>query len=63
MLKLVLYFISLPLVIWSMESVNINQMFKKNRPYQARVLYVILVFSLTYLFASCLYDFCDVINF
>ena len=47
--KFFLYVIVTILVIWSMESVNINQIFKKNRLYQARVFYFFLGISLIYL--------------
>lgn len=43
-------------VIWSLESVNINQLFKKNRFYQARVFYFLLAASLTYLATNFFWD-------
>ena len=49
MYNLLLYLIVLLIVIWAMDSININFIFKKNRIYQARVFYIIIVFSLTYL--------------
>ena len=49
MYNFLLYLIVLVIVIWAMEGININNIFKKNRIYQARVFYIILVFSLTYL--------------
>ena len=44
-------------VIWSLESVNINQLFKKNRFYQARVFYIMIIFSITYLVSNFIIDF------
>ena len=35
--KLILYILDSILVIWSLESININSIFKKNRYYQARI--------------------------
>ena len=47
-------------VIWAMEGLNINGIFKKNREYQAKVFYIVLVFSLTYLSANFIIDFLTV---
>ena len=49
MYNFLLYLIVLIIVIWAVEGLNINHLFKKNRIYQARVLYIIIIFSLTYL--------------
>lgn len=43
-------------VIWSLEAVNINQIFKKNRFYQARVFYFLLAASITYLATNFFWD-------
>ena len=56
MSKFFLYIVVTILVIWSMESVNINQIFKKNRLYQARVFYFFLGISLIYLVTNFLLD-------
>ncbi len=56
MAKFFLYIVVTILVIWSMESVNINQIFKKNRLYQARVFYFFLGISLIYLVTNFLLD-------
>ena len=57
MYNLLLYSIVLVLVIWTMDGVNINYIFKKNRIYQARVFYIMLTFSITYLVTNFLIDF------
>ena len=57
MYNLLLYSIVLVIVIWAMEGVNINTIFKKNRMYQARVMYIIIVLSLTYLSSNFILDF------
>lgn len=57
MIKLIIYLIVIPLVIYAMDSININSIFKKNKMYQSRVFYILLVFSLSYLVANFLYDF------
>lgn len=57
MYNLLLYSIVLVIVIWAMEGVNINTIFKKNRIYQARVMYILIVLSLTYLSSNFILDF------
>ena len=57
MIKFVIYLIVMPLVIYVMDSVNISVIFKKNKIYQARIFYIFLVFSLSYLVVNFLYDF------
>ena len=54
--KFLLYIPVTFLVIWSMESVNINQIFKKNRVYQARLFYFFLGISLIYLVTNFIMD-------
>lgn len=60
MLKLMVYILSSILVIWSMDAVNINSIFKKNKVVQARVFYIILALVIIYLFANLLYDFVNI---
>ena len=55
--KFFLYIVVTILVIWSMDSLNINGIFKKNKVVQARVFYLVLIFIFTYLLGSFLYDF------
>ena len=47
MLKITLYLITLIISIWSLESINIQGIFKKNRYYQARVLYIMISMALS----------------
>lgn len=54
--KLLLYALVTILVIWAMDSVNINQIFKKNHVLQARVFYFLLGISLIYLVTNFLMD-------
>lgn len=63
MSKLILYILVMPFIIWAMDAVNINQIFKKNRYYQARIIYMALIFGLSYLVVSFLNDFVGVIKF
>ncbi len=61
--KFLLYIISTILVVWSMESLNINQFFKKNKIIQARVFYFLLGLSLIYLVTNFFMDLYTSINF
>lgn len=62
MAKLVLYVMIIPVVVYSLDSVNINGIFKKGRSnyYQARIMYVFLVMSITYLVVNFINDFLGV---
>lgn len=54
--KLLLYVFVTIIVIWSMDAININQIFKKNRVMQARVFYFLLGISLIYLVTNFIMD-------
>ncbi len=54
--KFFLYIAVTIAVIWSMDSININQIFKKNRVIQARVFYFFLSVSLIYLVTNFIMD-------
>ena len=54
--KFILYIIVGFFVIWSMDSININQIFKKNKIYQARLFYFFITVALIYLVTNCIYD-------
>lgn len=55
--KTVLYFVVVPFTVWALESINIQNVFKKNRKYQATLLYLIIAISLSYLVVNFFYDF------
>lgn len=55
--KLILYILTVPLSIFALDSIKINGIFKVNRVFQARLLYLMVSMSLAYLFTSFLYDF------
>ena len=55
-IKYILYFIVTIIVIWSLDSININVIFKKNKIWQARVFYFLLALALIYLVTNCIYD-------
>ena len=54
--KLVLYIFVTIIVIWSMDAININQIFKKNRVMQAKTFYFLLGISLIYLVTNFIMD-------
>lgn len=56
-IKTILYIVVVPITIWALESLNINQFFKKNRYYQSRILYLIVSLGLSYLVVNFFYDF------
>ena len=62
MAKLILYILVIPIVVFSMDSLDINRFFKKGQSnyYQARVFYMLLVMVLSYLLVSFIYDFLGV---
>ncbi len=62
MLNIVLYLLVIPLCIWACDSIDFNRFFKKNKPYHARVFYILLIFSLAYLIVSFLCDFIGVMS-
>ena len=63
MLKLCIYILCSFIVVYTMDAVNINAIFKKNQVVKARIFYVILCFSLIYLLANFIYDFVTFKNF
>ena len=54
--KVILYVIVAVLVIWSLEALNINSIFKKNRVVQARIFYLLLAFAIVYPVTNFLWD-------
>ncbi len=54
--KFFIYIIVTILVIWCMDSININQIFKKNKVYQARLFYFFLALSMIYLVTNFFMD-------
>lgn len=54
--KFFLYCAVTILVIWAMDSININGIFKKNRILQARIFYFLLGISMIYLVTNFIWD-------
>ncbi len=55
--KFFLYVVTTPIVLYSLDAININGIFKKNKIFQARVFYLILALCLIFLLTSFIYDF------
>ena len=62
MYKLLLYTLVLIMVIWTMDGININHIFKQNKIFQARIFYIMIVFSVTYLVTNFIIDFSNCLN-
>ena len=60
MVRLCLYIFSLVVVMYAIDGVNINAIFKKNQVIKARLFYFIVILCLTYLLANFMYDFTTV---
>lgn len=56
-IKIVLYLIVFPFSLLALDSINIQNVFKKNRYYQSRILFMFLAMSLSYLVVNFFYDF------
>ncbi len=55
--KTILYIFTVPLAIWALDALNLEGKFKKNRYYQARLLYVMLALAISYLVVNFFFDF------
>jgi uncharacterized membrane protein YwzB len=61
--KLILYLVITPLVIWSLDSLNINVLFKKNKYMEAGVIYILIGIAISYLAVNFLYDFFELSSY
>ena len=57
MIRTILYCVIVPLSIWALDSINITNLFKKNRYYQSRLLYLMFALGLSYLTVNFFMDF------
>lgn len=55
-IKFLLYALITPFVILSLNSLNINQIFKKNKVFEARLFYLFIGLSLIYLVTNLIYE-------
>ena len=56
-IKIILYLITIPITLWTLLSLNIENFFKKGHINQIKVFYVLLLFSISYLVVNFFYDF------
>ena len=56
MVKSFLYVFFTFIAIYALDSINITNVFKKNRYYASRVLYMMISISLSYMVVNFLYD-------
>lgn len=61
--KFFLYIFSSIVVIYSIDSININQIFKKNKVIQARIFYFIISLCMIELLTSFLYNLFEATKF
>lgn len=61
-IKIILYAIFLPFIIFMMEGLDLNKIFKQNRVFQARMMYLLIAISMTYLTVNFFLDFANTIN-
>lgn len=56
-IKFYLYFLIVPLVIWTLLSLNLEKYFKSGHINQIKCFYLLITFALSYLIVNFLYDF------
>ena len=56
-IKTILYIIFVPFTLLALDSINIQNVFKKSKIFQAKMLYIILTMAISYLAVNFLYDF------
>ena len=55
--KAIVYVLVIPMVFYSMDSLNITMIFKKNSYVKARFLYLFIGLAISYLVVGFIYDF------
>lgn len=58
MFKMGLYAVMTLISMWVLESIRIDNVFKKGRELQIKALFIMLSFALSYLVTNFIYDFC-----
>lgn len=56
-IRFYLYFLIVPLTVWTLLSLNLEKYFKKGHVKQIKVFYILLTFAISYLVVNFLYDF------
>lgn len=60
--KILVYLIITPIVALALDSININNIFKKNKVFQAKIFYFLLAISLIYIISNFIFDLSIIIN-
>jgi len=55
--KAIVYIIIIPMIFYSLDSLNVNMIFKKNSEYKNKFLYIFISLALSYLVVGFIYDF------
>lgn len=58
--KLIVYLVVTILVIIGLDSISINNIFKKNKVFQARLFYLLLITALVYLVTNFIFEFTSI---
>lgn len=61
--KVWLYILVIPLITHLMSAININSIFKKNKIIESRIIYLIIIFIVSYLLVNFLNEFIPINNF
>ena len=56
-IKTILYIIVVPLSIFALDSLNLNNKFKKNHEFHVKLFYLMTCLGLSYLVVNFFYDF------
>jgi len=56
-IKIILYIFIFLFTVWSLEGLDLNKFFKQSRIYQARIIYIMIALSITYLVTNFIIDF------
>ncbi len=57
MVKTILYLLVAVITMYTLDGVRLNEIFKKNRYIQSRIMYLLITLSISYLVVNFLYDF------
>ncbi|HHT37992.1 MAG TPA: DUF1146 domain-containing protein [Mollicutes bacterium] len=58
--KTLLYIVIVPISIWLVSSMKLENLFKKKRTYQIATFYLFLALGISYLVVNFIYDFYEV---
>lgn len=56
-IKIIIYLITLPITMWGVSSLRIENIFKKNSINQIKTFYLLIAICITYIVTQFIYDF------